>query len=92
VNELPADAQDEIALGVEASRDVRSEVVAALVNKGVGVLELRRAERELESVFLRLAAADAPDRSSATKARAARAAAKAAKAATEAATEEESKT
>ena len=40
---------------VEATRDVREDVARALVQGGVGVLEIVRSERELESIFLRLA-------------------------------------
>jgi len=57
------DAQGELTLRVDAGRDVRPELCAALVGEGVGILELKRSERELESVFLRLAApaeGDAP--------------------------------
>lgn len=47
-------------LRVEAKSDVRSELAAALVKGGLGVLELARTEREreLESVFLKLASGD----------------------------------
>jgi ABC-2 type transport system ATP-binding protein len=47
-------------LQVEADRDVREVLCRALVNGGIGVLELRRNDRELESVFLRLAGAGSP--------------------------------
>jgi len=47
-------------LRVEADRDVREALCRALVDAGLGVLELRRNDRELESVFLRLAGAGAP--------------------------------
>ncbi len=53
------------AFRVSATRDARPDVVRALVDAGVAVLELGRAERELESVFLRLAdssAVDAPSK------------------------------
>ena len=49
------DAGSVSTLVVEADRDVREAVCEALVRGGAGVLELRRSERELESVFLRLA-------------------------------------
>jgi ABC-2 type transport system ATP-binding protein len=55
----PAEPEDARTFRIEASRDVRAELCAALVQKGFGILELRRSERELESVFLRLAAAGA---------------------------------
>jgi ABC-2 type transport system ATP-binding protein len=43
------------AFAIDASKDVREAVCAALVGKGFGVLEMRATEHELESVFLRLA-------------------------------------
>ncbi len=43
------------AFQVDADRDVREEACRALVQAGLGVLELSRRERELESIFLRLA-------------------------------------
>lgn len=43
------------ALLVEAERDVRPEVSAALVQAGLSLLSLGRSERELESVFIKLA-------------------------------------
>ena len=45
-----------VALLVEAETDVREELCRALVGAGLGVLELRRSDDELENVFLRLAA------------------------------------
>jgi ABC-2 type transport system ATP-binding protein len=50
-----------ITLHVEAKRDVRAELSAALIGADLALLELVRSkrERELESVFLRLAAGDA---------------------------------
>ena len=53
--------KDAWVVRVEAKRDVRSELAAALVKGGLGVLELARTEREreLESVFLKLASGDA---------------------------------
>ncbi|EYF05294.1 ABC transporter ATP-binding protein [Chondromyces apiculatus] len=44
------------AFRVEASRDVRAALVSTLVARGLGVVDLRRSERELETVFLRLSA------------------------------------
>lgn len=49
-----------VTLRVESSKDVREELSAAVLNAGVGLVELSRSERELESIFLRLAGA--PDR------------------------------
>jgi len=43
------------ALRVEADLDVRAELVRKLVAQGVDVLALTRGERELESIFIRLA-------------------------------------
>ncbi|WP_050431853.1 ABC transporter ATP-binding protein [Chondromyces crocatus] len=51
----PGDAQ---AFRIEASKDVRASLVSTLVGKGLGVLELRRSERELETVFLRLSSGE----------------------------------
>jgi ABC-2 type transport system ATP-binding protein len=48
-----------VALRVHAGRDIRDELVRAVVSAGFGLLELTRGERELESVFLRLAEVDA---------------------------------
>ncbi len=42
------------AMHVEADRDVRAELVRALVGAGIDVLGLTRGERELESIFIRL--------------------------------------
>ncbi len=42
-------------LRVEAEGDVREALCKALVQAGIGLLEVRRSERELESVFLELA-------------------------------------
>lgn len=42
-------------LRVEAEGDVREVLCKALVQAGIGLLEVRRSERELESVFLELA-------------------------------------
>ena len=43
------------SLQIEGDRDVREALCRVLVGAGIGVLELRRNDRELESVFLRLA-------------------------------------
>ncbi len=77
---------------VEAARDVREAIAGAIVKEGAGLIELRRSERELESVFLELAgpsAAETKDRRDRQSAR--KAAARAendAKAAAKGATEE----
>ncbi len=42
-------------LHVEAEGDVREALCKALIEAGIGLLEVRRSERELESVFLELA-------------------------------------
>jgi ABC-2 type transport system ATP-binding protein len=46
---------DIAALRVEMSRDVREQVCRALVLANIGILEVSGSERELESIFLRLA-------------------------------------
>jgi ABC-2 type transport system ATP-binding protein len=51
----PAAEPGATSFHVEAARDVREAIAAALVKEGAGLLELRRSERELESVFLELA-------------------------------------
>ncbi|KYF66048.1 ABC transporter ATP-binding protein [Sorangium cellulosum] len=61
---------DVVSFAVEADRDVRAALCAELVQAGIGILEVKRSERELESVFLRLATRATP----ATKERAAAAA------------------
>jgi len=43
-----------IALRVESDRDVREELCKAFVSADIGLLEVRRGERELETVFLEL--------------------------------------
>jgi ABC-2 type transport system ATP-binding protein len=43
------------ALRVEADQDIRAELVRRLVAQGIDVLALTRGERELESIFIRLA-------------------------------------
>ncbi len=52
------EAENAHALHVEADRDVRADVVRALVKAGIDVLALTRGEGELESIFLRLAGDD----------------------------------
>jgi ABC-2 type transport system ATP-binding protein len=52
----PAEPGDGLVrLVVEADHDVREALSKALIDAGIGVLQLSRSERELESVFLRLA-------------------------------------
>jgi ABC-2 type transport system ATP-binding protein len=52
----PTEAGASIAtLNVESSKDVREELCRALVGAGVGLVEVARSERELESIFLKLA-------------------------------------
>lgn len=48
---------DVATLRIEGERDVREAAAKALVEAGIGVLSMQRSERELESVFLRLAGA-----------------------------------
>ena len=47
-----------VAVRLHASGDVRDALVKKVIEAGIGLLELSRAERELESVFLRLAESD----------------------------------
>lgn len=54
-----------VSFHVDANKDVREAISSALVEKGAGLLELKRNERELESVFLELAGPSAAE----TKAR-----------------------
>lgn len=49
---------DAVAFRLHTDKDVRDELVKAVVNGGFGLLELTRGERELESVFLELAKTD----------------------------------
>jgi ABC-2 type transport system ATP-binding protein len=58
---LPAAEAGEgvVTLRVEAERDVREALCKALVEAGLGVLQVGASERELESVFLSLAGASA---------------------------------
>jgi len=46
-------------LRIEAEGDIREALCKALVEAGLGLLEVRRSERELESVFLELAGSNA---------------------------------
>ena len=72
VEQLPGTSQAEQDEGVatflvEAQRDVREALCQALVQGGIGVLELKRRERELESVFLRLAGSEDKSKGRAAK-------------------------
>jgi ABC-2 type transport system ATP-binding protein len=49
-----------VTFRVEADRDVRESLSRALVQAGVGILEIVRNRRELESIFLRLTGDDEP--------------------------------
>lgn len=51
--------EDITALRVESDADIREALCKALVAADLGLLEVRRGERELESVFLELAGAEA---------------------------------
>jgi ABC-2 type transport system ATP-binding protein len=53
--ETSADSADVTTYRIEAQRDVREEACKALVLGNMGVLEIARSEKELESIFLRLA-------------------------------------
>ena len=46
-----------VTLRVTAERDVREDLCKALIDAGLGILQVGRGERELESVFLSLAGA-----------------------------------
>jgi gliding motility-associated transport system ATP-binding protein len=48
-------APAETSFSLVCSSDVRDEICRAVVGAGLGLLELRRGERELESVFIELA-------------------------------------
>lgn len=59
-----------ITLAVESDRDVRVALCKALVEGGIGILQVGPAERELESVFLELATpAERTEKATARKAR-----------------------
>lgn len=52
----PAESGEGIStFRVESSEDIREEIGRAVVGAGLGLVELSRSERELESIFLRLA-------------------------------------
>lgn len=67
VHQVEAEGQDELTFRVEATSDVRSEVCAALVKQGIGILELTRGKRQLESVFLQLATGEGRAQSAASE-------------------------
>ena len=50
-----ADGPEVATYQIEAQRDVREEICRSLVLANIGVLEIARSEKELESIFLRLA-------------------------------------
>jgi ABC-2 type transport system ATP-binding protein len=55
----PAEPGEHVAsLAIDAERDVREDVCRTLVLGNIGILGLSRSERELESIFLRLARPD----------------------------------
>ena len=74
VEELPpAEAGEGVAtLRLEADHDVRVELGRALMKEGLGLLQVRPGERELESVFLELATPTQAERASPRKRRAAK--------------------
>jgi ABC-2 type transport system ATP-binding protein len=56
----PSEPGDNIAsLAIDAERDVREDLCRTLVLGNIGILGLSRSERELESIFLRLAKPEA---------------------------------
>jgi ABC-2 type transport system ATP-binding protein len=57
IKHLPAAEQGErvVTVRVDADHDVREALCKALVEAGIGILQVGRGERELESVFLSLA-------------------------------------
>ena len=46
---------------VDADRDIREDACRTLILGNIGVLEVSRSERELESIFLRLAKPDSAE-------------------------------
>jgi ABC-2 type transport system ATP-binding protein len=81
VREVPPEEPGEgvSTLEVQAEHDVRIELCRALVEKGVGILQIGPGERELESVFLELATPAEAERSTPRKAKRKKAAAAAPK-------------
>jgi ABC-2 type transport system ATP-binding protein len=75
VEEVAAAEQGATTLRIEADHDVRPELCKALVDKGIDVLQIGPAERELESVFLELATPAEAEKATPKKAKRARAAA-----------------
>jgi ABC-2 type transport system ATP-binding protein len=49
-----------LEIEADAARDVREELARAIVQKGLGLLSLRRAGLSLEDIFLHLTTTDAP--------------------------------
>lgn len=62
-----------VTLRAEADREVREALCAAFVREGYGLLGVKRSERELESVFIRLAKGSDGGASGASTSRAAKA-------------------
>lgn len=60
-----------VSLRVEAERDVREALCKALIDAGIGILQVRAGERELESVFLSLAGSSSREAKKTAAARAA---------------------
>ena len=62
IKNLPAAEQGErvVTVRVDADHDVREALCKALVEAGIGILQVGRGERELESVFLSLAGDTSP--------------------------------
>lgn len=77
-----------VSLRIEAEHDVREAACKALIEAGIGILQVRAGERELESVFLSLAGSSSRE---AKKTAAARAATGKAKAAQKSAKDEDEK-
>ncbi|MFO0760075.1 MAG: ABC transporter ATP-binding protein [Byssovorax sp.] len=59
-----------VTFAVQAEQDVREALCKALIEAGIGVLQVRAGERELESVFLSLAGSSARDAKKTAAARA----------------------
>ena len=66
----PAEAgEGVVTLQVDAASDVRAELVRALIEEGLGVLQVGPGERELESVFLELATPDQAEKAAPRRAK-----------------------
>jgi ABC-2 type transport system ATP-binding protein len=63
----PEPGDDLASFSVDAADDIRAAVAAAVVSAGLPMVEMARYERELESVFLRLAAPAAASAASASE-------------------------